>query len=149
MFHIYTDGSTIGNPGPGGWGAVIINGKDRRELSGANPWTTISEMEILAAVEALRSIPLGQRVLLCSDSRYLIDGMSYLARRWRDYGWRNSRGAPIQHRDLWLDLIALNRQHRVEWKWLQGHNGHSIQCRADALAYRAAKAHCRSERFAA
>jgi ribonuclease HI len=103
MFYIFTDGSSIGNPGPGGWAAVILRGKERRELSGANPWTTISEMEIVAAVEALRAIPRGQRVLLRSDSRYLIDGMRFLAQRWQAYGWKNSRGVPIQHRELWVN----------------------------------------------
>jgi ribonuclease HI len=140
MFYIYTDGSAIGNPGPGGWGAVIVQGRERRELSGANPWTTISEMEILAAVEALRSIPSGQRVFLRSDSRYLIDGMRYLARRWQDGGWKNSRGAPIRHRELWLELIGLNQLHNIRWKWIEGHNGHAIQSRADVLAYQEARA---------
>lgn len=149
MFHIYTDGSAIGNPGPGGWGAVIVNGKNKRELSGASPWTTVSEMEIVAAIESLRAIPCGQRVLLCSDSRYLIDGMRYLVRRWCDSGWKNSRGEPIQHRPLWFDLIALNREHKVEWRWIRGHNGHSIQCRADSLAYLAARSLWRSRRIAA
>jgi ribonuclease HI len=140
MFHIYTDGSVIGNPGPGGWGAVIVRGDSRRELSGSRPCTSITEMGVVAAIEALRSLPLGQRVRLRSDSRYLIDGMRYLARRWQSNGWKNSRGTPIQHQDLWVELLALNQRHQIGWKWLQGHNGHAIQCRADFLACQQAHA---------
>jgi ribonuclease HI len=149
MIHIYTDGSAIGNPGPGGWSAVIVCGKERREISGANPWTTISEMEVVAALEALRSLPGRQRVLLRSDSRYLIDGMRYLVQRWQNYGWKNSRGAPVQYRELWLALSDLNRRHNVQWRWIQGHNGHPIQSRADCLAHQAAKAVWKMERLAA
>ncbi len=92
LFRIYTDGSSIGNPGPGGWGAVIIQRNERREMSGAFPWTDISEMELLAAVEALRSIPAGARIELFSDSELLIHGMRGFVFRWRDQGWRNRRG---------------------------------------------------------
>lgn len=128
---------------------MILHGKKRTELSGANRWTTISEMEVIAAVEALRSIPSGQQVRLHSDSRYLIDGMSYLAQRWRRYGWKNSRGAPIQHQALWVELMSLNSLHKVEWRWLQGHRGHWIQGRADQLAYLEARAALDGESVAA
>jgi ribonuclease HI len=122
-----------------GWGAVIIDGKKRRELSGANPWTTISEMELVAALEALRTLSGRHRVLLHSDSRYLIDGMTHLAQRWQRYGWKNSRGAFIQYRPVCCELIFLNELHHVRWRWQQGHRGHPIQNRADALAYGAAR----------
>ena len=100
IVRVFTDGSAIGNPGPGGWGAVVIEGSKRREMSGAFPWATISEMELLAAVEALRSIPPGTRVELHSDSELLIHGMRGFVFRWRSQGWRNRRGSPLHHRDL-------------------------------------------------
>jgi ribonuclease HI len=136
---IFTDGSAIGNPGPGGWGAVVIEGKKRREMCGACPWTDISEMELLAAVESLRSIPTGSRIELYSDSELLIHGMRGFVVRWESQGWRNRRGVALQHRELWLQLIELNLVLEIRWKWLRGHNGHRWQSRADALAYRAAR----------
>ncbi|MEO8725925.1 MAG: ribonuclease H [Acidobacteriaceae bacterium] len=149
LFRIYTDGSSIGNPGPGGWGAVIVQRNERREMSGAFPWTDISEMELLAAVEALRSIPAGARIELYSDSELLIHGMRRFVFRWRDQGWRNRRGARLQHRDLWTQLMRLNGELHIEWRWLRGHDGHPLQTRADALAYRAAKTLISSQRLAA
>jgi ribonuclease HI len=139
IIRIFTDGSAIGNPGPGGWGAVVIDGKKLREMSGAFPWTDISEMELVAAVEALRSIPTGSRIALYSDSELLILGMRSFVFRWERQGWRNRRGVALQHRDLWLQLIELNLASDIRWKWLRGHNGHRWQSRADALAYRAAR----------
>jgi ribonuclease HI len=149
LFRIYTDGSSIGNPGPGGWGAVIVQRNERREMSGAFPWTDISEMELLAAVEALRSIPTGARIELYSDSKLLIHGMRGLVFCWRDHGWRNRRGARLQHRDLWTQLMRLDSELRIEWRWLRGHRGHPLQTRADALAYRAAKCLLDTQRLAA
>ncbi len=139
MIRIFTDGSAIGNPGPGGWGAVVIHGGRRREMSGAYPWTNISEMELVAAVEALRSVPAGSRIQLHSDSELLIHGMRGLVFRWQRQGWRNGRGAALQHRDLWLQLLRLSCELNIRWKWVRGHNGHPWQSRADALAYGAAR----------
>ena len=139
IIRIFTDGSAIGNPGPGGWGAVVIEGKKLREMSEAVRWTDISEMELLAAVKALRSIPTGARIELCSDSELLILGMRGFVLRWKSQGWRNRRGVALQHRDLWLQLIEFNLVLDIRWRWLRGHNAHRWQCRADALAYQAAR----------
>ena len=98
--HIFTDGSAIRNPGPGGWAAVLIRGSKSREMSGASPWTTISEMELLAAVEALRVLPAGSVVELRSDSELLIHGMRFRVFHWQRKGWRNSRGLELQHQQL-------------------------------------------------
>jgi ribonuclease HI len=149
IIRIFTDGSAIGNPGPGGWGAVVIEGKNRREMSGAYPWTNISEMELLAAVEALRSIPMGSRIELYSDSELLIHGMRGFVFRWQDQGWRNRRGATLQHRELWLQLLEFNFARNIGWNWLRGHSGHPWQSRADALAYRAARSLAVPRRIAA
>jgi ribonuclease HI len=103
-YRIFTDGSAIGNPGPGGWGAVLMQGKRRWEMSGAFPWTTISEMELVAAVPALRAIPDRARVELHSDSEYLIYGMRVFVFHWQRQGWRNRLGNQLQHRELWSEL---------------------------------------------
>jgi ribonuclease HI len=139
-FRIFTDGSVIGNPGSGGWAAVLMSGDKIWEMSGSSPWTTISEMELLAAVEALRSIPAASSVQLCSDSELLISGMLFHIRHWQDNDWRNSRGAPLQHQELWRELLAMNEHLKIRWQWIRGHNRHPFQTRADALAYKAARA---------
>ena len=138
-YRIFTDGSAIGNPGPGGWGAVVMQGKACWEMSGAVPWTTISEMELLAAVEVLRPLPDRAQIELRSDSEYLVYGMRAFVFRWQRQGWRNRRGIELQHRELWSELIELNARLHIRWTWLKGHNGHREQTRADALAYRAAR----------
>ena len=149
IFRVYTDGSAIGNPGPGGWGAVVMNGPRRWEMSGGFRRTTVSEMELVAAIEALRSLPDGVRIDLHSDSQYLIYGMSSFISKWERDGWRNRRGCQIQHRQLWTELTLLNARRDVRWVWLKGHNGHRDQTRADSLAYQAARALWMRERAAA
>jgi len=139
-YRIFTDGSAIGNPGPGGWGAVLMQGKRRWEMSGAYSWTTISEMELVAAVQALRPLPGRARVELHSDSEYLIYGMRVFVFHWQRQGWRNRRGNQLQNRDLWSELIALNAKLHIRWTWIKGHNGNLEQARADTLAYQAARA---------
>ena len=138
-FHAFTDGSVIGNPGPGGWAAVLMSGDKRWEISGAMASTTISEMELLAAVEALRTIPTGSRVQIHSDSELLIRGMLFHIERWQSHGWRNSRGALLQHQKLWKELLAMNERMNINWEWIRGHSRHPFQTRADALAYQAAR----------
>ena len=148
-FRIFTDGSAIGNPGLGGWGVVVIQGKEHWEMSGAHPWTTISEMELVAAVQALRSVPGRARIELHSDSEYLIYGMRVFVFHWQRHGWRNRRGTQFQHRELWADLIELNKRLSIRWTWIKGHNGHRDQARADELAYEAARSLCVQQRVAA
>ena len=148
-YRIFTDGSAIGNPGPGGWGVVVIQGNKRWEMSGAHPWTTISEMELVAALQALRSLKDPAQIDLHSDSEYLIYGMRAFVFRWQRQGWRNRRGTELQHRELWTELIELNARLQIRWKWVKGHNGHPVQSRADALAYRAARNLWLTQRLAA
>ena len=148
-YRIFTDGSAIGNPGPGGWGAVLIEGNKRWEMSGARPWTTISEMELLAPLQALRSLTGRGRIELYSDSEYVIYGMRAFVFHWQRHGWRNRQGRALQHRKLWEELVALNAQFRIRWTWIKGHNGHPDQSRADALAYQAARTLWVEERAAA
>ena len=118
-------------------------------MSGGYRRTTVSEMELVAAIEALRSLPIGARIELHSDSQYLIYGMRGFVLKWERDGWRNRRGSQIQHRQLWTELILLNSKREVRWLWLKGHNGHRDQTRADSLAYQAARALWLRERVAA
>lgn len=148
-YRIFTDGSAIGNPGAGGWGAVLMQGNKRWEMSGAHCWTTVSEMEVVAAVQALRSLPGRTRIELYSDSEYLIYGMRAFVFHWQRRGWRNRRGSELRHRELWEELIVLNARLRIRWTWIKGHNGHPDQNRADALAYQAARTLWVRERAAA
>ena len=147
-YRVFTDGSAMGNPGPGGWGAVVMNGTRHWEMSGGYQRTTISEMELVAAIQALRSLPLGVRIDLHSDSQYLIFGMNCFIPKWERDGWRNRRGCQIQHRQLWAELTLLNAKREIRWVWLKGHNGHRDQTRADSLAYHAARALWLRERAA-
>ena len=118
-------------------------------MSDSSPSTTISEMELKAAIEALRSIPAGATVELRSDSELLIHGMRFRVFRWRTQGWRNSRGMALQHRQLWRELLRLDELRNIRWQWIRGHSGHPVQTRADALAYGEAKTQLCSLRVAA
>ena len=148
-YRIFTDGSAISNPGPGGWGVVVIQGKKRWERSGAHPWTTISEMELVAAVQALRSVEGRARIELHSDSEYPIYGTHTFVSRWQRQGWRNRRGTQLQYRELWAELIGLNTQLPIRWMWIKGHSGHRDQARADELALHAARSLCVRQKVAA
>lgn len=148
-YRVFTDGSAIGNPGPGGWGAVVMDRSKRWEISGGYERTTVSEMELVAAINALRSLPRGVHVELYSDSQYLIYGIRCFVFKWEREGWRNRRGDRLQHRELWTELTLLNTERAVRWVWLKGHNGHCDQTRADALNYQAARALWLRERAAA
>ena len=148
-YRIFTDGAAIGNPGPGGWGAVLMQDKRRWEMSDAYSWTTISEMELVAAVQVLRSLPYQARVELHSDSEYLIYGMRSSSSTGNAKAWRNRRGNQLQHRELWSDLIPLNARLHIRWTWIKAHNGNLEQNRADALAYQAARALWVSQKAAA
>jgi ribonuclease HI len=118
-------------------------------MSGAHPWTTISEMELVAAVQALRSVEGRARIDLHSDSEYLIYGMRAYVFHWQRQGWRNRRGTQLQHRELWRELIELNTNLSIRWKWIKGHNGHRDQARADELAYQAARSFWVQQKLAA
>jgi ribonuclease HI len=138
-FVIYTDGSAIGNPGPGGWAALLIQGERHSEIAGGTVFTTASEMELTAAIEALKSVPESAEVTLYSDSQYLIQGMRYLVQRWQEWGWRNRRGRILKHRLLWEQLLAVAATRRVQWKWVPGHGDDARQCHVDGLAFRQAR----------
>lgn len=131
---IFTDGACKGNPGPGGWGAILRQGTRERELSGYDPHTTNNRMELTAAVEALRALHKPCRVALTTDSNYLRDGMMRWIAGWQRNGWRTADRKPVKNADLWQALLAAAAPHVIEWHWVKGHAGHAENERADALA---------------
>ena len=132
---IYTDGACSGNPGPGGWGAVLVYGERERELSGGEAHTTNNRMELTAAIRALEALREPCEVTLTTDSRYLCDGLEKKwALGWKKRGWKKSDGSPALNPDLWERLLELTATHKVTLSWIKGHAGHEYNQRCDALA---------------
>jgi len=137
---IFTDGACKGNPGPGGWGAILRMGEHEKELAGGDPATTNNRMELMGAIEALRALKQPCRVTLHTDSKYVIDGITKWIFGWQRNGWKNAAKKPVANADLWQDLIAAAAPHHLEWVWVKGHDGHPENERADRLASDAAEA---------
>ncbi len=132
---IYTDGACSGNPGPGGWGAIVIDDGHEIELSGGEASTTNQRMELTAPIEGLRALPGRRAVAIYSDSAYVINCFrDKWYERWRQNGWRNAQKRPVDNRDLWEALLAEVERHDVTWHKVAGHSGHELNDRADALA---------------
>jgi ribonuclease HI len=137
---IFTDGACKGNPGPGGWGAVIRSGVHEKELSGGEAETTNNRMEMMAAIEALKALKRPCHVVLTTDSNYVRDGITKWVHGWQRNGWRTADKKPVKNVELWQALLAATQPHRVEWHWVKGHAGHPENERADQLASSAALA---------
>jgi ribonuclease HI len=137
---IWTDGACRGNPGRGGWGALIRSGTREKEIAGAEPLTTNNRMELLAAIEALNALKKPCRVALYTDSAYVRDGITKWIHGWRKNGWRTADKKPVKNAELWQQLLDAAEPHRVEWHWVKGHSGHPENDRVDALACAAADA---------
>lgn len=131
---IVTDGACKGNPGPGGWAAILQAGGREKILSGAEALTTNNRMEMTAALEGLRALKRPSTVELLTDSRYLMDGITKWMPNWKRNGWRTADKKPVRNADLWMELDRVIAQHRVQWQWVKGHSGHPLNERADALA---------------
>jgi len=131
---IYTDGACSGNPGPGGWGAILVHGKNRKELYGGEVETTNNRMELQAAIEALNALKRPCRVDLYTDSVYVRDGITKWIEGWQRNGWRTSAKKPVKNAELWQDLQAALKPHDIDWHWVKGHAGHPENERADELA---------------
>jgi ribonuclease HI len=131
---IYTDGACSGNPGPGGWGAILMSGEHERELFGGEPLTTNNRMELTAAIKALEALKRPCKVELHTDSQYVRQGVTEWLAGWKARGWKTAAKAPVKNEDLWRELDAARARHDVVWNWVKGHAGHPLNERADALA---------------
>lgn len=136
---IFTDGACKGNPGPGGWGAILRMGRHEKELSGSAPDTTNNRMEMTAAIKALEALIEPCEIALHSDSKYVLDGITKWVHGWQRNGWKNASKQPVRNADLWHELIAAAKPHKIDWIWVRGHDGHPENERADALAVAAAE----------
>ncbi len=136
IIDIYTDGACSGNPGPGGWGAILRAKGQEKELFGGEAQTTNNRMEMRAVIEALRAMkrPVAARVY--TDSQYVMKGITEWIQGWKRRGWKTAGKEPVKNEDLWRTLDALASQHKLEWHWVRGHNGHPENERADELARR-------------
>ena len=137
---IYTDGACSGNPGPGGWGAILTMGERERDICGGEPDSTNNRMELMAAIQALESLTRPCAVELHTDSTYVMKGISEWIHGWKRRGWRTADNKPVKNDDLWRRLDTARLRHQVDWRWVKGHNGHPMNERADALARQGLKA---------
>jgi ribonuclease HI len=137
---IATDGACKGNPGPGGWGALLRMGATEKELSGGEALTTNNRMELTAAIRGLEALKKPCEVTLSTDSRYVMDGLTKWIHGWQKNGWKTADKKPVKNADLWQELLAAVKPHRVKWLWVKGHAGHPDNERADRLASDAADA---------
>jgi ribonuclease HI len=131
---IFTDGACKGNPGPGGWGAVIRSGAHEKEISGGEPLTTNNRMELLAAIRALEALKRPCEVALYTDSIYVRDGITKWIHGWRRNGWKTADRKPVKNAELWQELLEAAAPHKIDWRWVKGHNGDEMNERADELA---------------
>ncbi len=136
---ISTDGACLGNPGPGGWGAVLRYGDHEKELSGAEPDTTNNRMELMGAIKGLEAVTRPSTVIIYTDSTYVKNGITSWVKNWQRNGWRTSAKQPVKNADLWAELVAQTERHDVEWRWVKGHAGDHYNEIADRLATTAAR----------
>jgi ribonuclease HI len=133
---IYTDGACRGNPGPGGWGALLIAGKRRKTMHGGEAETTNNRMELTAAIEALNALRGSRSVLLHTDSKYVMDGINEWLPNWKKRSWKTANRKPVKNKDLWMALDEAQSRHDIEWRWVRGHDGNPGNEEADELANR-------------
>lgn len=134
IIDIYTDGACSGNPGPGGWGAILRSKGHERELSGSEVATTNNRMELTAVIRALEALKRPSAIRLHTDSRYVMDGAAKWLPKWKANGWKTADKKPVKNAELWRALDAAMSRHRISWKWVAGHSGHPENERADELA---------------
>ncbi|MDQ8021332.1 MAG: ribonuclease HI [Moraxellaceae bacterium] len=146
---IFTDGACSGNPGPGGWGAILRAGGTEKELWGGEPATTNNRMEMLAVIRALQSLKRPVQARVYTDSQYVQKGISEWIKGWKARGWKTASKEPVKNEDLWRQLDELTAHHKLEWKWVRGHSGHVENERCDALARQGVEAVRKSGRAVA
>lgn len=133
---IYTDGACKGNPGPGGWGALLRCDGHEKELFGGEPETTNNRMELLAVISALNTLTRPCAIILHTDSQYVKNGITTWIHGWKKNGWKTADKKPVKNADLWLQLDEAQKRHQIDWRWVKGHSGHAMNERADELANR-------------
>jgi len=131
---MFTDGACSGNPGPGGWAAILRSGTAEKEITGGELATTNNRMELLAVINGLRALKTSSQVTVHTDSRYVMDGATTWLKRWKTNGWKTSDKKPVRNDDLWRELEDASSRHEVDWRWVRGHADHVENERADALA---------------
>lgn len=134
---IFTDGACRGNPGPGGWGAILRYGEHEKEIYGSARETTNNRMELMAAIQALESLKRPCQIVLSTDSEYLRKGITEWLAQWKRRGWKTANKKPVKNIDLWQRLESATEKHQIEWEWVRGHSGHPGNEQADQLATRA------------
>ena len=132
--NIYTDGACKGNPGPGGWGALIVLEDEQIELSGGKKETTNNQMELMAVIKSLEHFDNKIDAIIYTDSKYVMDGITNNIKRWKINGWKTASKKPVKNSELWKSLDSLNSFHNIQWNWVKGHSGHPGNEKADALA---------------
>ena len=133
---IYTDGACVGNPGPGGWAAIIVFGDEKKELFGGEKITTNNRMELTAAIKALQHFKNSEELILVTDSKYVKDGIQSWMANWKKNGWKTVSKKPVKNKELWLDLDSEITKHNINWEWVKGHTGDIYNEKADSLARR-------------
>jgi ribonuclease HI len=134
LVEIFTDGACLGNPGPGGWAAILRTGSQEREISGGERATTNNRMELMAAIRALEALKTRSKITLHTDSRYVMDGITQWLTRWKTNGWKTADKKPVKNADLWRELETQAARHDIEWRWVRSHSGHDENERVDKLA---------------
>ena len=135
--YIYTDGACKGNPGPGGWGALLVYVEIKKELYGFSPETTNNIMELTAVIESLKSIKRKCPIIITTDSNYVKDGITDWIESWKTNNWRTANKKPVKNKELWMELDTLSNQYDITWEWVKGHSGHPQNEHADYLANKA------------
>ena len=138
MIKIYTDGSCMGNPGNGGWAAIIFMNNEKIAITGNKKNTTNNQMELMAAIEALKKIPTGQKVQIYTDSKYVKLGITEWIEKWSQNNWKTSSKQKVKNLELWTELNEISKKHKIEWFWVKGHAGDPINEKVDSLAKKAA-----------
>ena len=138
MIKIYTDGSCIQNPGNGGWAAIMLINNEKKAISGFKKNTTNNQMELMAAIEALKKIPIGEEVQIYTDSKYVKVGITEWIEKWSQNNWKTSSKKKVKNLELWKELSSISKKHKIKWLWIKGHAGDPINEEVDALAKKAA-----------
>ena len=134
MIKIYTDGSCLGNPGNGGWAAIIIEDEKKTRIKGSKKDTTNNQMELLAPIKALKKIPKGSNVQIFTDSKYVKSGITEWIHNWKKNGWKTANKQPVKNKELWIDLDELSKNFQIEWTWVKGHSIDQLNNEVDAMA---------------